>query len=352
MVPVLPVINRPPPRGLFIMLEFLPIVIFSFVWILLLVATVSITCSYYCYRRQIFIVKENRKIHPFVLSCFDKLEYFNVLIFPGLFTKKKLRLGTKEWKEVLFLDKLWPEYQGSKNPKTHLMVLFASLGISIIFVSAISFFRNFPVHVSTGSECLELASNFNNWYCYANTSSQPLDCKEYVSRNESSNSSTLRCYAFSLDIGTSSAVAFGLYNLFSTVLFVIVFLRKFFRWMCQKCKIRLACGIYSYSVIIFLICFITALCLMVNVVLIHIDFLVTGEFVYRIVLCSICIIFAFYALIIPLLMHRYGVDEWPTYNSLATADEEAEVERTGTPPRTANDHTNWKQQFFSEEIAS
>ena len=48
-------------------------------------------------------------------------------------------------------------------------------------------------------------------------------------------------------------------------------------------------------------------------------------------------------------MHRYGVDTWPTYNYLATVDEEAEVDYT--PCVVANDHTNCNKQSASEEIA-
>ena len=321
MVPVVPLFNQPPSRGLFVVLEFLPIAFSFFVWISILVTTVIIRCAYHCYRRQI-IKKENSKIYGFMSSCYDKLAKFNVLIFPCLFTEKKLQLGGKERKKILFLDKR-PNYEGSKNPKTGLTVLFASLGIMIICISALGFFRNFPV--ITGSRCLEWDNNFNTWYCYDNSSSEPLDCEEYVSRNESSNSSILKCYAFSLDIGTSSGVAFGLYELCSLVVFGIVFLRKCFYWMFQKCKMSVACGVYCYSVTLSFILIIIALCLFVYVFFVDIAFLITEEHIYRCALPFILTVFAGYALIIPLLMYRYGVDEWPTYNSLAIKDKEAET---------------------------
>ena len=53
MVPVLPVINLPPPRGLFLVIGFSPIVFYLPVWISLLVTTVIIRCTYCCYCRQI-----------------------------------------------------------------------------------------------------------------------------------------------------------------------------------------------------------------------------------------------------------------------------------------------------------
>ena len=345
MIPVLPIINQSPPRGLFLGIVFLPIAFSLLVWLSLLVTIVLIRCTYLCYRRQIIIVKKNSKIYGFMLSCYDKLEKLNVLIFPRLFTEKKLQSGTKEWKEVLFLDKQWPEYQGSKNPKTEFVVLFASLGITIICISALGFFRNFPV--ITGSECLERANNFNNWYCYDNTSSGPLDCEKYVSTSESSN--TLQCYAFSLDIGTSFAVSFGLYKLCSIVIVGIVLLRKCFYQMCHKCEMPVACGVYCYIAIISSFWFITSLCLLLYVVFMGDVFLGTREYVYRIVLDFIPFVFAFFTLIIPLLMHRYGVDEWPTYNCLATADEEAEVELT---PCIANDRTNCSRYTAFEDKTS
>ena len=350
MVPVLPIINQPPPRGLFAVLEFLPILFSSLICISVLVTTVIIRCAYYLYRRQILIVKKNGRIYGFVLSCYNKLANFNVLIFPGLFTEKKLQLGNKEKKRFLFLDKQLKyggiEYEGTKNPKTGLMVLFASLGIMIICISALGFFRNFPV--ITGSECLERNNDFNDWYCYNNTSSEPLDCKEYVSSSESSNSSTLRCYAFSLDIGTSSGVAFGLYELCSLVVVGIVFLAKCFlnSRMSQKCKPK-ACCVRCYGVTLFLILLIIALCLFVYVFFIDIDFRI--EHIYRCALPLILTVFAGYALIIPPLMHHYGVDKWPTYNCLATEDEEAKVEPT--PRSVANDRTNRRQNSAdSQEV--
>ena len=343
MLSLLPVTNGTLPRELFEGMIFLPIAFSLLVWISLLVTIVVIRCTYFCYRRQIIIVRKNSKTYGFMLSCYDKLEKLNVLIFPSLFSAKKMQSGTKEWKEVLFLNKRWPEYQGSKNPKTELIVLFASLGISTICISALGFFRNFPV--ITGSECLERDNHFNTWYCYDNSGSEPLDCEEYVSTSESS--STLRCYAFSLDIGTSSAVAFGLYNLFTLVIFGIVFLRKYFYWMCQKCKMPLACGVYCYSITISSFWLITALCLLIYMVFNGDDFLGTEEYVYRIVLDSIPFVFAVYALIIPLLMHRYGVDAWPTYSCLATVDEEAEVELT---PCIANDRDNSQYTAFEDMI--
>ena len=340
MVPVLPMINQPPPRGLFAVLEFLPILFSLFVCISVLVTTVVIRCAYYLYRRQECIVEENRKIYNFVLTCYNKLAKFNVLIFPGLFTEKKLQLNNRERKKFLFLDKRL-KYEGTKNPKTGLMVLFASLGIMIICISALGFFRNFPV--ITGSECLERNNNFNTWYCYNNTSSEPLDCKEYVSISESSNSNTLQCYAFSLDIGRSSAVAFGLYELCSLVVVGIVFLTKCFlnSRMSQKCEKPGACCVRCYGVTLFLILLIIALCLFVYEFFIDIDFRITGEHIYRCALPFILTVFAGYALIIPLLMHRYGVDKWPTYNCLATEDEEAKDKPT--PCSVANDRTNHRQ---------
>ena len=263
---------------------------------------------------------------------------------------KKLRMGTKEWKEILFLDKRWPEYQGSKNPKTELMVSFASLGITIICLSVLGFFRNFPV--ITSSRCLELASNFNDWYCYDNTSSQPLDCKEYASRNESSNSSILQCYAFSLDIGRSSAVAFGLFKLFSLFIFGIVSLRKKFYWMVQKCKMPVACGVYCYSFTLLFTLLIIALGLFVYVFFVDISFCITGEYIYRIAFPIILIIFAVYVLNIPQLMHRYGVDMWSTYSYLATVDEVAETCIVSNPQLIAqvdDSHHPHKDTIVDEE---
>ena len=352
MVPVLPIIYQPPPRALFLVIVFLPIAFSLLVWITVLVTTVIIRCAYYCYRRQIIIVRKNSKLYCLVLSCYDKLEKLNVLIFPRLFTEKKVQSGTKEWKEVLFLDKRWPKYQGSKNPKTELVVLFASLGITIICISVLGFFRNFPV--ITGSECLEQTNNFNNWYCYYNTnlSSKPLDCKDYV--NSSESSSVLECYAFSLDIGKSFAVAFGLYKFCSLVVFGIVFLRKSFYWMCQKCKMPVACGVYCYSVTSSLFWFITALCLLIYVAFFGPSFEILenhyGNFSYILALYTLPFAFAVYALRIPLLMHRYGVDSWPTCNCLATVDEEAEVELT--PFIAANDRDNCGQYSPIEDESS
>ena len=346
MVPVLPIFNQLPPRGLFAVLEFLPIAFSLLAFTSVLVTTVIIG-TYYCYRRQIIIKRENRKIYDFVLSCYNKLAKFNVLIFPRLFTEKKLQLGNEERKRFLFLDKQL-EYEGTKNPEIGLMVLFSSLGIMIICISALGFFRNFPV--ITGSECLERNNNFNTWYCYNNTSSGPLDCEEYARSSESSNSSTLRCYTFSLDIGRSSAVAFGLYELCYLVIFGIVFLTKCFlnSRRPQKCKML---GVCCYGVTFFFILLIIALCLFVYVFFIDIDFFcITGEHIYRCALPIILTVFAGYALIIPPLMHHYGVDKWPTYNYLATVDEEAEVEITTCI--VANGHTNRRQYSAIEDIPS
>ena len=351
MVPVLPIINQPPPYGLFLVIVFLPITFYALAWLTVHVTNVIISSTYVCYRRQIIIVRKNSKLYCLVLSCYDQLERLNVLIFPGLFTEKKVQSGAKEWKEVLFLDKRWPKYQGSKNPKTELMVLFASLGITIIFISALGFFRNFPV--ITGSECLERHNNFNNWYCYdynATLSSEPLDCKNYVNSNESTASSMLECYAFSLDIGKSFAVAFGLYKFSSIVVLGIVFLRKSFYWICQKCKMPVACGVYCYSVTIFSILFITSLCLLIFIGLSNNSLLGTSEVAYLMALYAIPLTSAIYALRIPLLMHRYGVDSWPTYNCLATVDEEAEVELT--PRIVANDRDNCDEYSAFEDKTS
>ena len=328
-----------PPHELFEGMIFLPIALSLLVWILLLVTIVVIRCAYFCYRRQVIIVRENAKIYRFVFSCFDKLEKLNVLVFPRLFTEKILQSGTREWKEVLFLGKHWPEYQGSKNPKMEFIMLFASFAITIICISAIGFFRNFPIISWKRSTCLEQRNNFDHWYCYDNTSSQPLDCEEYVRRNEPSNSVKLKCYAFSLDIGMSFAVAFGLYKLSSLVIYGIVFLRNCFGWMCRKCKMPVACGIYCYIAIVSLFWFIATLCLLIDELSIDTEFLKIdpGEYFYRIVLDSIPFVFVCFTLIIPLRIHHYGVDEWPTYNCLSTADEEAEVELT---PCIVNDHDN------------
>ena len=359
MIPVLPVINLPPPCGLFTGIEFLPNVFYYLLSLLVLVSIGFILPGTYYYSRgQIIILRNNSKIQRLVFLCYHKLEKLNVLVFPHLFTEKKLKSGTREWKEVLLLNKRWPEYQGSKNPKTELMVLFASLGILIICISALGFFRNFPV--IRGSECLERNNNFNKWYCYNyyNSSSKPLDCEEYVRTNESSNSSTVRlqCFAFSLDIGKSSAVAFGLYHICSIVIFGIVFLRKYFYWMCKMCRMPVACGVYCYSVTISLFWLITTVCLLIYLFSEIHDIFVLGKFfelVYRIGLGSIPFVFALFALIIPLRMHRYGVDEWPTYSCLATVDkevdEETEVERT---PSIASDRDECSQYTAFEDETS
>ena len=80
MIPVLPVINLPPPRELFLGIVFIPLAISLFLWISVSAVTIIIGCTYFCYRRQIFIVKNNSKIYGFMLSCYDKMEKLDVQV--------------------------------------------------------------------------------------------------------------------------------------------------------------------------------------------------------------------------------------------------------------------------------
>ena len=113
-----------------------------------------------------------------------------------------------------------------------------------------------------------------------------------------------------------------------------------------------ACGVYCYGVTIFIILLIIALFLFIffYVLFTDLNFLFNGEFMYRFALPLFFIIIAGFALIIPRLMHRYGVDTWPTYSCLATVDEEAEVECT--PCTDANDRDNCDQYAAFEDMTS
>jgi hypothetical protein len=140
------------------------------------------------------------------------------LVFPTLFSEKKVQVTSHDdSKEILFMDKRQPEmehnsyniFEDRTSVPTCLGIIFGTLGGMIVCISALGFFRYFPVTIS--SVCREVDNDFNPVFCYNNTwprgrFDKPLDCDDIKEISDLD----IICYALSMKIGKSSAVAWTL----------------------------------------------------------------------------------------------------------------------------------------------
>lgn len=121
-----------------------------------------------------------------------------VIVFPALFKALKTRSNpdsptTREF--VVCLDRK----VGRGSP---LVLGFVSIACTIVAISAMVFFRYFPVERSLVYECREEDHHGRPLFCYSNTSSRPLDCAEH-----DATGLQYECYAFAIPTGLGIAVA-------------------------------------------------------------------------------------------------------------------------------------------------
>ena len=346
VLPGLPVIGHP-QRSLFILLESVPVAAFFVLFTVIELMAILFTC----YPLYLAILPEilGKLLHKGVSFLFK----LPVYVFPKLFTKKKLRLeGEEESEELLYLDQpLQLSYRGKKWQSQCVVLLFATLAVMACCITALGFFRYFPVSISL--ECLEKDNNFNTLFCYTDTKDWhywdlPLDCEEYQQMNKSdkivntddSNSngfeSDVVCYALSLDIGKSAAIALGIYKILSFLVVATVFIMKIWvrLWLCcaQCCKFKpshtMCCSTICYSCICF-VAISTSGILSIIFLEFKSDLKIfgVGESYYRLAYCLAFFIPAVYFLYIPWPTRHYIVGE-DTYSYLATSDEQMRQSQT------------------------
>jgi hypothetical protein len=329
MQPKLPIFNVPPERLFFYFFELLPNVFFCFLLLLLELIGLVLLCFEKC--------KCMRKLVSWAAGYTGKLA---ILIFPTLFSEKKVQVENHEdSKEILFMDKRQREMVDNSNFKaiggyndhtshpTCLGIIFGTMGTMIVCVSALGFFRYFPV--TTSSVCREIDNDFNPVFCYNNTWPRncfdlPLDCDE-ISVDEQSDFDII-CYALSLKIGKSSAVAIGLYHLGTTLILVAVYGRKAWRCIFQKCCSNFV-SYCTYGIFCSLLFFIAGLGTALYLASFEdddggYDIVNTGELVYKLSQILLFLVPACFFLCIPCLLERHEYDESNrhTYSFLATRD--------------------------------
>ena len=219
-VATLPIIGTP-PKEFFLALDYLPFAVLLLVligWQGYIVVT--LLGDHVCRKYQCG-------------KCLDcKLVQFVgntvcVTLFPNLFKKHKQCRGSNERTFILFLDR-------NIENQSRLKYALHSLGFSILLVSALVFFRLFPVALS--SECLEKDALLRSLFCYTNQSDFPVDCIEFATNTtrEASDSSTVVCYALSTSIGLAVAAALGFAKLVAGL--VTAYVRASEYWLTKEWK--------------------------------------------------------------------------------------------------------------------
>ena len=217
---------------------------------------------------------------------------------------------------------------------TCLGIIFGTMGGMIVCISALGFFRYFPVTIS--SVCREVDNDFNPVFCYNNTwprgrFDKPLDCDAI----EEISDLDIICYALSMKIGKSSGVALGLYHLGTTLILVAVFGRKVWHWVFHKCCSK-AVSYVVYGGICSLLFSLAGLGATLYLISFNddggYDILNTGELVYKFSLIFLFYVPAFFFLFIPRLLARDNYDDPDrhTYSFVATSD------GTSAEPRGTN----------------
>ena len=206
-VPTLPIIGTP-PHGLFLALDYLPLV---FLVLVLIVWQGYIMVTLLRY----YVAGQNQ--------CEKCLEYKAiksvgdnacVTLFPNLFKKHKDCTDDNEKTFIIFLDR-------NIEKQVLLKSAFYSLAFSIVSASALVFFRLFPVALS--DECLEKDAVLRPLFCYTNQSDFPVDCAEFANDTmESSDSFEVVCYALSASVGLAVAAAVGFAKLVAVLVTIYV----------------------------------------------------------------------------------------------------------------------------------
>jgi hypothetical protein len=256
------------------------------------------------------------------------------LVFPTLFSEKKVQVTSHDdSKEILFMDKRQPEmehnsyniFEDRTSVPTCLGIIFGTLGGMIVCISALGFFRYFPVTIS--SVCREVDNDFNPVFCYNNTwprgrFDKPLDCDDIKEISDLD----IICYALSMKIGKSSGVALGLYHLGTTLILVAVYGRKAWRCIFQKCCSNFV-SYCTYGIFCSLLFFIAGLGTALYLASFEdddggYDIVNTGELVYKLSQILLFLVPACFFLCIPCLLERHEYDESNrhTYSFLATRD--------------------------------
>ena len=355
MIPKLPIIGITPQRSLFILLEAVPdgafLILFAVIELMAIIAFVYLCISVKCNCKLLKKFEELVvKLHKYELYCFQ----LPVYVFPKLFAKKKIQLeGKGDSEEILYLDQRLQLSFGEKEWRSQcVVILFTTLAVMVCCITALGFFRYFPVTISL--ECMEEDNNFNTLFCYTDTKKWryedlPLDCEEYQNMNKSekivntddSNSngfeSDIICYALSVDIAKSSAVAFGIYKFLSILVFATVFAGKLLVQFCLRCA-HGKCGCERSSIkCCSAICY-SLMCVSAFVVSGIVSIFVlnsksdlknlgTGELYYRLAYVIGFFVCAVYFLYIPLYTLHF-IDGEDTYSYLATSDEQMKRSRT------------------------
>ena len=215
-VPVLPVIEAPPPRVFFQVLERLAIALaLALSWIF--------CCSVVVMLLPMCIAPPKRRRK---LCCSSMKTWFLFMArrlcvnaFPALFKTHKTRgdCNSEDTREfIVLLDR-------KVENNWVLISAFCSLACGIYSASAIVFFYYFPVQES--EECLVKDQSGRTLFCYSNSSinpSIPVDCTQY--NVTEFHELHFQCYAIALPgFGIAFAAAFGLAKLAT---FVITFYVK------------------------------------------------------------------------------------------------------------------------------
>ena len=218
-VPTLPIIGTP-PHGVFLALDYLPLV---FLVLVLIVCQGYIMVALLRY----YVAGQNQ--------CEKCLEYKAiksvgdnacVTLFPNLFKKHKDCTDNNEKTFIIFLDR---DIETDFN--VQLKGAFYSLAFSIVSASALVFFRLFPVALS--DECLEKDALLRPLFCYTNQSDFPVDCAEFANDTmESSDSFDVVCYALSASVGLAVAAAVGFAKLVAVL--VTVYVRAGEYWLTKN----------------------------------------------------------------------------------------------------------------------
>ena len=265
VVPTLPVIGVAPPFEVFRTMKMLAI---ALVYVLLAVAFLSTLVLFkpllipilYCIKPSRRTAKQ-RGLGSF-RRCMNSLFLFVgrwlcVQAFPALFKMHKTHSGrggeTREF--MVFLDR---NVEGS----VQIIAAFCFIVCSIVFTSAVAFFRYFPVEES--AECVETDNHGRTLFCYLSNSSLPVDCANFSVTEL--RELQFQCYAmalpFSLGIAVAAALGLAKVGIMGVTIFVKV-TESFFTMTknpqklphccCCCCRLPYANKVYVYSSIILLV---------------------------------------------------------------------------------------------------
>ena len=157
---------------------------------------------------------------------------FLIFLLPQLFSEKKVLLANNTAPTVLhFMNH--PLHNDGVHNKLNCITfwLFGALGLNVLFMTVIAFFRYFPIEKS--SECKDFDSSFRTLYCFTNTSDLPVNCTNI------DDATDVICYAFLLDLPVAAGASYGLIKFAAFIITLGVF--------AAKCWVNNATRLGNYS---------------------------------------------------------------------------------------------------------